>query len=336
MKFTEEKKEAIRQYILEKIDQSAENLVKHVSESLDLNDSTVHRYLQEMQRNGLIRRVKRGEYQLVKNRWEHILRRSSGELDSDLYAFTAYLKPHLQSFEANVQAIWGYVISEMVNNIIDHSEAEQAIMTIEQDALHTTVMLQDNGIGIFRKICDHFHFVSADDAILELLKGKLTTDAKHHSGEGIFFSSRMMDRFFIISEGAVFSCNTFDEDRMFKLPPGSGRGTMIWMSLANNSKKTPQSIFDQYADISGGFTRTAIPLHQVFDSPPVSRSQAKRLEYRLEEFEEITLDFAGLEWMGQGFAHQLFVVFAGEHPNIRLNPVNMVPAVEKMYYHVIA
>jgi len=37
-----------------------------------------------------------------------------------------------------------------------------------------------------------------------LAKGKLTTDPKRHSGEGIFFSSRMFDEFDILS-GGVFS-----------------------------------------------------------------------------------------------------------------------------------
>jgi anti-sigma regulatory factor (Ser/Thr protein kinase) len=42
-------------------------------------------------------------------------------------------------------------------------------------------------------------------AILELSKGKLTTDPDRHSGQGIFFTSRMMDEFSILSRGAYFS-----------------------------------------------------------------------------------------------------------------------------------
>ena len=40
--------------------------------------------------------------------------------------------------------------------------------------------------------------------------------------------------------------------------------------------------------------------------------------------------------MGQGFAHQIFVVFAREHPELRLLPIHMNPVVEKMYRHVLA
>ena len=43
----------------------------------------------------------------------------------------------------------------------------------------------------------------------------------------------------------------------------------------------------------------------------------------------------GLDWIGQGFAHQLFVVFQNEHPTIRLRPIGMTEDVEKMVRHVM-
>ena len=61
-------------------------------------------------------------------------------------------------------------------------------------------------------------------------------------------------------------------------------------------------------------------MKNIFDSSPVSRSQAKRVCNRLENFKEVVLDFEGVQWMGQGFAHQLFVVFANDHPDIQLTP----------------
>ena len=114
------------------------------------------------------------------------------------------------------------------------------------------------------------------------------------------------------------------------------RGTCVYMSLSNSSNKDTAAIFDRYADADSGFTKTRIPLKNIYDSSPVSRSQAKRLCNRMDRFEEVTLDFDGLEWMGQGFAHQLFVVFKHEHPEVRLLPENMNTAVEKMYLHVLS
>ena len=107
------------------------------------------------------------------------------------------------------------------------------------------------------------------------------------------------------------------------------------MSLSNFTHKKPKEVFDLYADIEGGFIKTRIPMKNVFDSSPVSRSQAKRICNRLEKFKEVLLDFDGVQWMGQGFAHQLFVVFANQHPDIRLIPINMNEDITKMHLHVI-
>ena len=56
---------------------------------------------------------------------------------------------------------------------------------------------------------------------------------------------------------------------------------------------------------------------------------------RLENFEEVILDFEGVDWMGQGFAHQIFVVFQNSHPDISVVPKNMNDSVESMYKHVV-
>jgi len=80
---------------------------------------------------------------------------------------------------------------------------------------------------------------------------------------------------------------------------------------------------------------TRIPLKNIFDAAPVSRSQAKKICNRLEKFQEVELDFEDLDWMGQGFAHQIFVVFEKTNPQIKIVPINMSEAVAKMYNHVI-
>ena len=107
------------------------------------------------------------------------------------------------------------------------------------------------------------------------------------------------------------------------------------MSLSNFSHKKTSEIFDIYSNIDGGFSKTRIPLKNIFESSPVSRSQAKRICNRLDKFKEVVIDFDGLTWMGQGFAHQIFVVYQKEHPNIKLTPINMCEPVENMYRHVI-
>lgn len=328
------KKDAIISYILEKIDDGTEGLADKTASVHGVNKSTIHRYLNELIEQGIVEKSGHGSYKLVRSEWSYSLLRSRRELSSDTYLFSNYLQPLIADFPANVAGIWDYALSEMTNNVIDHSGAEEAELSITQDALRTTVILQDNGIGIFRKIKEFFGYPSLEDAVSELFKGKLTTDEENHSGEGVFFTSRLMDSFYIVSSGKVFTCNRYDDSQILDFASGNKSGTRVIMSLSNHSNKEAKEIFDRYADIEGGFTRTSIPIKNIFDAPPVSRSQAKRICERLDRFKKVVLDFSDVEWIGQGFAHQIFVVYKNQHPDIVIEPQNMNEDVEKMYLHV--
>ena len=335
MKYTNNKKQTIVLYILEKISGKTPSLSKVVAETFDISTNTVHTYLKELLKDGIIEKAKRGEYSLVTTRNEYTFKRSAGELERDNLPYDEFLENKLEHLDDNVRRIWSYGLSEMVNNVIDHSQAENMKMIVLQDYLSTTVLLIDDGIGIFEKIKNHFKLPNLDEAICELFKGKLTTDEVNHSGEGIFFTSKMMDSFLIVSSGKVFTTSKFDNDNVFDLDDNS-KGTLVLMSLSNFTNKSPKEVFDQYSNIDGSFSATKIPLKNVFDAAPVSRSQAKRVCNRLENFKEVILDFDGIEWMGQGFAHQIFVVFKNAHPEISIVPKNMNDSVESMYNHVVS
>ena len=334
MKFTKDRKQSIKHYILEKIDQDTPSISKTVADTFSINPSTIHSYINELVKDNVIVKVKRGQYELVNKEYSYLLKRENGDLDDDTYAFDICLKEHIEGFENNVQDIWSYTFSEMINNVMDHSLADSVKITISQNFLATCVMIEDNGIGIFQKIKDYFKLSSIEDAICELFKGKLTTDTKNHSGEGIFFSSKLMDDFLIISSSKIFTTNKYDEGKILSLVLENQKGTCVFMELSNFSHKTAKEIFDAYSNVDGGFVKTKIPLKNIFDTSPVSRSQAKCICNRLDKFKEVIVDFDEIEWLGQGFAHQLFVVFANSHPGIILTPINMNEDVTKMYNHV--
>lgn len=337
MKFNAEKSNMINMYILEKIEQGSESLSASVAEAFDISTNTVHTYLRKLQEQNIIVKEKRGEYKLVTDSFEYQLNRSEGELDSESYAFDNCFDRHIKDLPVNIYRIWEYAFSEMINNVVDHSAAEQLVIRVDRNYLSTSVFIIDNGVGIFKKIKEHFALPDVDEAICELFKGKLTTDSSNHSGEGIFFSSKMMDRFFIYSSDRIFTTTKYNNERILNLDLGDDfAGTAVFMSLSNFSQRHAADVFDQYASVDGGFTKTRIPLRNIFDTAPISRSQAKRVCNRLDSFLEVEIDFDGLDWMGQGFAHQMFVVYQNAHPDIKLIPTNMSENVQKMYNHVIS
>ena len=333
MKFDINKKNNIIYYLLEKIEQNVENPSQIVAQTFNINRNTVHSYINELVENKVIERVKRGEYRLVKNEFEFYFKKEKDEIKNETDIFYKCLKNHISGLSESIKEIWEYTFSEMVNNVIDHSGADNLYIKIIKDYLKTEVVIVDDGVGIFEKIKNFFSLPSVDDAICELFKGKLTTDSSRHSGEGIFFSSRIMDSFTIWSSEKVFTHNKFDNNALINFPKLE-KGTVVIMSISNFSNKKTAEVFDKYTNKDNNFTKTSIILKNVFDSSPISRSQARRVLNGLEKFEEIVLDFENVTWMGQGFAHQIFVIYKQSNPNIIITPINMNEDVTKMFNHV--
>ena len=245
--------------------------------------------------------------------------------------------PAVSAEAANVRDIWHYGITEMVNNAIDHSGSADVHVGVRRNAVHTDAWVADDGVGIFHKLHQAFGFDDPRDAILELAKGKLTTDPERHTGEGIFFTAKMFDGFDIRSGDLRFG---HDADGL-EAPdrPPAAPGTLVLMRLANDSPCTSKVIFDAFAAPEEyTFSKTIVPvrLAQYEGEKLVSRSQAKRLTVRFDRFRHVELDFTGVVDIGRAFADELFRVFAQEHPQVQLIPINPSPAVRQMVNRALA
>lgn len=246
--------------------------------------------------------------------------------------------PVVGDLPENVRAVWQYGITEMVNNAIDHSGSPELTVSIWRNALYTTAAVADRGEGIFLKIQRAFELYDPREAILELAKGKLTTDPDNHTGEGIFFASKMFDAFDIRS-GALHFMHDADLLDVLIERPGDAPGTLVVMRIDNDSSRTTREVFDQFAvPEEFTFAKTIVPvrLAQYEGEKLVSRSQAKRLTMRFERFQSVILDFDGVAEIGQAFADEVFRVFRVAHPKTALVPIHMTDAVREMVGRVTA
>ena len=55
---------------------------------------------------------------------------------------------------------------------------------------------------------------------------------------------------------------------------------------------------------------------------------------RCDQFSEVTLDFCGIDAIGQGFADQIFRIYIRKNPEVKILAKNMSPTVERMVRHV--
>lgn len=247
--------------------------------------------------------------------------------------------PILSDVASNVRDICHYGLTEMVNNALDHSNSPTMLVDVSRTASRIELEVYDRGVGIFRKIREAYGLEDDRHAIFELTKGKLTTDPKRHTGEGIFFTSRMFDEFHILSGGLSLSHRRDATDWLIE-SRGAATGTRVSMSIRSNSTHTDKEVFERYAseqdDYAFNRTHVVVNLARSEGENLVSRSQAKRLLARLERFREIVLDFRGVDSIGPAFADEIFRVFRSAHPGSRLTPANTTDDVARMIRRALA
>ena len=327
--------EDIRSYILKNVEKYPPDIAKRTADRFDISRQAANKHLKRLVDEGALNC--KGK---TRNRTYHL---RSLETWSKQYLIKEGLAedvvwrddvmPQVEQLPGNVFDIWHYGFTEMFNNAIDHSDGESIHIRLEKTATYTEVVVSDDGIGIFAKIQAELGLIDERHAILELAKGKLTTDPDNHTGEGIFFTSRMFDDYEILSGGTYFRHKYGDredwilERRRFK------SGTAVWMKLNNHTSRTLRRVFDKYSSGEDfGFTKTVVPvrLAQYGDDRLVSRSQAKRLLARVNRFKTVIFDFAEVESIGQAFADEIFRVFAKKNPEVEILFMNARSEVKRM------
>jgi len=327
--------ENIRQFILDNVEHNPKDVVSLTSRAYGISRQAVNKHIKRLvERNALLERgATRNKHYILHPlvKWEHIY-----PLNDNLAEDTVWrgdISEFINDLPDNVIDIWHYGFTEILNNAIDHSSGTQVHIQVTKTATTTEIVIYDDGEGIFKKIQRELSLSDERHSVLELAKGKLTTDPDNHTGEGIFFSSRMFDDFAILS-GSVYFSHKHDQVEDWILERQRFQsGTGVFMVLANNTARTSKRIFDSFTSGDDyGFTKTVVPvrLTQYGDDKLVSRSQAKRLLMRVEKFKTVIFDFDNVEVIGQAFADEIFRVFKLQQPDMELIYLNANEQVTQM------
>jgi anti-sigma regulatory factor (Ser/Thr protein kinase) len=238
--------------------------------------------------------------------------------------------PAMDGAAPNVRSILTYAFTEMLNNAIDHSQGEEArVMAWTRDPFAFEV--HDDGVGVYRHLRERLGLEDDFAALQELAKGRETTAPDRHTGEGIFFTSRAVDRFELDANGLRWTVDAARQDHAIGDAPDHP-GTRVRWEVDPATTRTLDEVFTPFLDPDSlRFERTVVPL-RLFETGErfISRAEAKRLSRNLERFREAVLDFGGIDEVGQGFVDELFRVWALDHPETRLVPINMSPVVERV------
>jgi len=284
---------------------------------LNVSRATAQRRLRELVACGRLARAGAGRgarYVLPGARWERPLR---GLAEDRLWS---EVRPTLADLGLSGQelATVGYTFTEMVNNAIDHSGGTVLLVTAVVSAAGVLVDIADDGIGVFRHVRESLHLPEDVEAVFVLEKGRFTTQPARHTGEGIFFSAKAANRYRLESGRVAWITDNDARDTTIELLVEPRTGTRVCMQFAPGPLT-----FDR--------TRTTVRL-ATFGVQLLSRSEARRITTGLERFRHVTVDFTGVDLVGQGFCDEVFRVFAAAHAHVTLHPVGMSESVAFMVH----
>ena len=261
---------------------------------------------------------------------------TSGLREEQVWADLLDRSPLLSGVGPVAHDVLQYASTELLNNAIDHAGSDDVTIRVEETGDRVVLEVEDRGEGIFEHIRSGLGLSSQLEALQELSKGKTTTMPSRHTGEGIFFTSKAGDFFGIESGTLRWLVDNERNDVAVERLDTERQGTLVRFELDPRDVRPLSALFDEYTDdYEFNRSRTVVKLFTI-GVRFVSRSEAKRLVSGLEKFREVVLDFAGVRLVGQGFADEVFRVWAREHPEVRLVPVNMAEGVELMVRRALA
>ncbi len=336
------KRNEIKQTIIAQIhDLNGDLRVKDIADEFHVSRTTIYRYVNELLTEHIIDKKtveSDSQFSLVMlGSFSHTY--DNIDLQEDI-VWRKDIHPLLKDIPQTAYRACEYAFTEIMNNAIEHSESKTIQVIVGLDAYSVLMQIQDFGVGIFAKIQKTLNLEEKSFAVLELAKGKFTSDPQSHTGEGIFFTSKVTDFFRIRSDDISFIGGTENNHSFLFSKQEDKKGTTVLMNVKVNRTITVGEIMDQYTQAPDdyGFSKTVVPVklleyggvNPVF----VSRSQARRLMMHFDQFETVMLDFEGVEDIGQGFADEVFRVFKNQHPGIEVIPIHCNKSVNNMILHV--
>ena len=332
----------VREYILRNVTDHPGDIAAMTADEFGLSRTAINRYTRRLIEEGLLVGTgnTRARRYALKNLVDIVFTLEGVTRLTDEDTVWRYrVLPNIYDLPKNIVDICQYGFTEILNNVIDHSLSDDAIISFKQNYCKIIIGIVDSGVGIFQKIQNDFDLADARSALLELSKGKLTSDKKRHSGEGIYFTSRMFDAFSLRSGNLSYSRERSDASEWLTETENIVEpieGTVVFMEIPTDAGWTTREIFDKYQGENLRFRKTHVPvsLGNYPGEQLVSRSQAKRVLARFNQFSEIILDFENVDDIGQAFADEIFRVFRNAHPEIKIFTARTNKAVDNMIEYV--
>ncbi|KKT58772.1 hypothetical protein A3I36_00345 [Candidatus Giovannonibacteria bacterium RIFCSPLOWO2_02_FULL_45_28] len=325
----------VKHFILKKLAKAGRVRTSDVASETGFSRAYISRFLQELQNEGKILRIGRANQaryvfahgtEIVAEkrkilRAHRILKNKNLSEDAVLDEIKRESGIFLK-LPKNISDILDYAFTEMLNNAIEHSRSKSIEISARREPDFIGFDVVDRGVGIFNNLMRKKRLKSELEAIQDLLKGKQTTAPRQHTGEGVFFTSKVADILTFKSSNKKLIFDNIASD-VFVKDIKNVKGTRVSFFIKIKSKRDLAKVFREFSGDSFEFgkTRVIVTLYKMGESY-ISRSQARRVLSGLDKFHEIILNFNGVETVGQAFTDEVFRVWQAHHPRIKIKYEN--------------
>ena len=213
----------------------------------------------------------------------------------------------------NCLTIFDYAFTEMLNNAIDHSQSKKVWINVKIDHANIAFIIKDLGIGAIESIKRGFDISDDFLALEHLFKGKQTTAKEAHSGQGIFFTSKVVDTYKIATSNMEFTIDNIKADEFLR-DIRQRKGTTVTCKIKLNTRRKIKAVFDKYTGDDYEFNQNIVKINLSKHKRLMSRSEAKRLLLGLDEYTVLDFNFKNVDEVGQGFCDEIFRVYANRNP----------------------
>ena len=243
--------------------------------------------------------------------------------------------PHIASLPKNLVEIIQFSITALLNNISDHSKATKLYLKLylTYDDFH--MVINDNGKGIFGHISSILNLDSIQCAVLELAKGRVTTDEENHSGDELNTVIHLFDEAVIESNGIFLKYI----NKTSSFSSGSSlqqKGTRIHLKINPDSKRTCGKTFKKLFDIEHRYTSIPVSILRRNKNEQInSRNQAKTILSNINNIRKIKFDFNNVDLIGPAFADELIRGLNKKEKAIEVQWINSNEMIDIMMSHAV-
>ncbi len=234
----------IRQRLLECIFWDTQGPAMNVASEYDISRQGAHLHLGELEREGVV--VGKGQTRLRRYflaEMEHAGQKY--KLDGSLSAeqiWQRVLNGPTLGFGPQAHELLHYACAAAIANAIDHSGGTVVTIALVRTAAAVHITIQDDGVGVFRKISDVARLHGPYEAAVKLADNPFTTDPAHHKGEGLYFAARICDRYEICNGTVRIARSSRDTRMRVETIAEPVTGTRVGIELLLPAKRTLKEV----------------------------------------------------------------------------------------------